>query len=228
VQDEITKHTKKIYDAVKSSNHSAGDKVKEVIIEIFIIVFAVTLSIWLHSWSEKRHDEKEVTEFLKGLKNDLNKDKVILEENKKTISRVDSNFKVLLKYDKGEKDKLNLEIDIPVTRLNIGRYEGFKSSGKIGNIENESLKQNILTFYEQALSNLSYNENFVNSWQLKILDFEIDRNEKQSMEDLLSTNKMKSLLRIGGHNLEISIEMYADAIKQADKIIAQIDKEMAD
>ena len=49
MQDEVTKHTKKIYDTVKNPNHTFGQKVKEVFMEIFIIVFAVTLSIWLHS-----------------------------------------------------------------------------------------------------------------------------------------------------------------------------------
>jgi hypothetical protein len=29
MQDEVTKHTKKIYDAMKNSQHSFGEKVKE-------------------------------------------------------------------------------------------------------------------------------------------------------------------------------------------------------
>ena len=52
MQEEIVKHTEKIYKTVKSPKHSVGEKIKEILIEIFIIVFAVTLSIWLHSWSE--------------------------------------------------------------------------------------------------------------------------------------------------------------------------------
>ena len=59
MQDEILKHTKKIYNEIKSQKHSFGEKAKEIIIEILIIVFAVTLSIWLHSWSEERHQQKE-------------------------------------------------------------------------------------------------------------------------------------------------------------------------
>ncbi|HEX7458437.1 MAG TPA: hypothetical protein VF301_08385 [Ginsengibacter sp.] len=38
MQDEVTKHTKKIYDTVKNPKHTFGEKVKEIIIEIFIIV----------------------------------------------------------------------------------------------------------------------------------------------------------------------------------------------
>ena len=58
MQEEVKKHTKRIYETVKSPNHTFSEKLKEIVIEIFIIVFAVTLSIWLHSWSEHRHEQK--------------------------------------------------------------------------------------------------------------------------------------------------------------------------
>jgi hypothetical protein len=45
MQDEVLKHTEKIYKTAKSAQHSFGEKIREIIIEIFIIVFAVTLSI---------------------------------------------------------------------------------------------------------------------------------------------------------------------------------------
>jgi len=64
MQEEISKHTKKIYNTMKNPKHTFTEKIKEVLIEIFIIVFAVTLSIWLHSWSEHNHQQKEVTAFL--------------------------------------------------------------------------------------------------------------------------------------------------------------------
>ena len=70
MQEEITKHSNKIYKAVKKPEHTLGEKVKEIIIEICIIVFAVTLSISLHSWSEHRHQQEEVHAFLANLKND--------------------------------------------------------------------------------------------------------------------------------------------------------------
>ena len=62
MQEEVKKHTKKIYNAMKNPKHTFADKIKEVSIEIFIIVFAVTLSIWLHSWSEKHHQREEAKE----------------------------------------------------------------------------------------------------------------------------------------------------------------------
>ena len=35
MQEEISKHSKKIYKTVKNSEHTLGEKVKEIIIEIF-------------------------------------------------------------------------------------------------------------------------------------------------------------------------------------------------
>src|SRR3982751_988785 len=74
MQDEVLKHTEKIYKTARSSQHSFWEKVKEIFIEIFIIVFAVTLSIWLHNWSEHRAQQAEAKEFFIDLKDDLTKD----------------------------------------------------------------------------------------------------------------------------------------------------------
>jgi hypothetical protein len=48
MQDEVTKHTRKIFKTIKNPSHTFSEKLKEIVVEILIIVFAVTLSIWLH------------------------------------------------------------------------------------------------------------------------------------------------------------------------------------
>jgi len=228
MQDEVAKHTKKIYREWKNSNHSFGEKVKEILVEIFIIVFAVTLSIWFHNWSEHRHEQDEVKEFLRGLKDDLTEDIKQLETNKNVITRLDSNFHFLSslhKTDKAINDSLiSFNFDLRVTRPNIGRYEGFKSSGKIGTIENDSLKEKILVFYEQEIPNLVYGENFVNDVQSKILNLEID-NSEMPIRDLVTSAKMKILLNVATQNFEVNVRGYNDVIKKARWIIAEIDKE---
>ena len=85
MQDEVLKHTKKIYKVAKNPKHTLGEKVKEILVEIFIIVFAVTLSIWLHSWSEERHQQKDAQIFLTGLKDDLKNDISNLEQTKSAL-----------------------------------------------------------------------------------------------------------------------------------------------
>jgi hypothetical protein len=232
MQDEVTKHTRKIYHVLKTPGHSITEKVKEVIIEIFIIVFAVTLSIWFHNWSDYRHEQREVREFLNGLKEDLTKDVQLLDSNRSAVTRLDSAYHFLYSLSKNDaagtvSDTMiykSLYFDLRFTHANVGRYQGFKSSGKMGTIENDSLKENILVFYEQKMSELEYDETFVNGLQSKILDLQFDKSDKL-VKDLVTSPKMKSLLNITIQNFENNINQYNDVAAFAKRIIAQIDGE---
>jgi len=232
MQDEVAKHTKKIYQTMKSPQHSFWEKVKEVAIEIFIIVFAVTLSIWLHSWSDHRHEQKEAEEFLRGLKGDLAKDIQLLEANKNTFIQIDSNFnRIAALVDNKGIDKKNektlsglFDLEERVTHANIGRYEGFKSSGKIGTIENDSLKQDILIYYQQTVTGVQDDESFVNEFQTKTLDLMVNRDYNTSLRDLAKTFKMRTSLDVLHYNLKGAINEYSFAIQQAREIISMIDR----
>ncbi len=70
-EEGIAKHTKKIYKLWDNKERSLWHKIKELFIEIFIIVFSVTISVWLHDKSEHSHQQKEIKEFLLGLREDL-------------------------------------------------------------------------------------------------------------------------------------------------------------
>lgn len=232
MQDEVAKHTKKIYQAMKSPQHSFWEKVKEVAIEIFIIVFAVTLSIWLHSWSDHRHEQKEAEEFLRGLKGDLAKDIALLEANRNTFMQLDSNFNLLAALDdskgidttSGRRLYDLFDFEERVTHPNIGRYEGFKSSGKIGTIEDDSLKQLILIYYQQTVTGVQDDESFVNAFQTKMLDIMVDRDYNSTLRDLAKNFKMRASLEIIDLNLKGAINEYNIAIQQARSIIALIDR----
>lgn len=149
MQDEVTKHSRKIYKTLKNSKNQIVDKVKEVFVEIFIIVFSVTLSIWLHSWTQQKHQQKEAIEFLVDLKDDLNKDIKNMSEKKAQMSEMIKEYSYLRNLTEARIDSLtnkNAGIGIRLFRVvrktNNGNYEGFKSSGKIGFIENKKLKKN--------------------------------------------------------------------------------------
>src|SRR5580692_11151723 len=170
MQDEVTKHTRKIYQAMKNPGHSFWEKVRDVTIEVLIIVFAVTLSIWLHNWSDHREEQKRTDEFLAGLKIDLAKDAAQLEENRRSFLEEDSYFKFLVDIDStGAVDTVNerriaghFYFQMRNTHANVGRYEGYKSNGKIGTIENDSLKQAILAYYQQTMPGVNDIEDIVN------------------------------------------------------------------
>src|SRR5262249_28182012 len=200
-------------------------------------VFAVTISIWFHNWSDHRHEQDEVKEFLRGLKADLTEDINQLQTNKNAITNLDSSYHFLFSIEKNDakskaiNDSLiyhNLYFDLRVTRPNIGRYEGFKSSGKIGNIENDSLKEHILVFYEQTIPHLVFGENFVNGLQTKVLDLQTDKSDETSIKDFVASTKIKDLLSFATQNFENNIngsDGYDEATKQGNLMITEIDKD---
>jgi hypothetical protein len=236
MQEEVAKHTEKIYKTIKNKEHGLGEKLKEVAIEIGIIVFAVTLSIWLHGWSDHRQEQKETREFLRGLKNDLAKDIREINENKAILIQVDSNFQFLRGINNDHRidtasDHLithYLDFSLVVTHANTGRYEGFKSGGKIGTIENDNLKQAILEYYQQTIPGLTDAEGMANSFQEKLLDLETNKDDKGTFRDLGRSFKMRALLEFATHNIEGVISAYDSTKLQAARIISLTDNQTKD
>ena len=95
----------------------------------------------------------------------------------------------------------------------------------MGNIEDDSLRENILVYYQQTLPNLADDEGFSNSYQLKLLDFEVDKSNI-SINDFLNSTKAKSLLQLSTNNLGNTLDDYDSAVKRANVIIRQIDNEI--
>jgi hypothetical protein len=233
MQEEITKHTKKIYGTMKNTEHTFGEKTKEIIVEIFIIVFAVSLSIWLHSWSEHRHQQDEVITFLKILKKDLKKDMVRLNEDKSGYQRVTKDYESILhltpyQLDSLKKNKSDFKVAFFAAgkKTNDGNYEGFKSSGKIGNIENEELKQLIIQYYQQSVPNINEIDKIYLDFVFKIVEFNIEnagQKDKLNYSNPQLKERLKYAILIGKGNVHNYDEL---AIKIAQEIISNIDKEL--
>lgn len=233
MQEEITKHSEKIYKTVKDSEHTLGEKVKEIIIEICIIVFAVTLSIGLHSWSEHRHQQEEVSVFLTNLKNDLKSDIKNIDDEKKAYQKSNMSYEKILALTPVQLDSIYKSksiVDFPVHShghtMNIGNYEGFKSSGKIGYIEDEKLKQKMLTYYQIFVPAQDEVDKMYNDFLFKCFDKMIENADK-SEEKLYSDPKFKKtlefLVRLGKNNIRV----YNENTKPlAVELIKDIEKEL--
>lgn len=231
MQEEITKHSNKIYKAVKNSEHTLGEKIKEIIIEICIIVFAVTLSIWLHSWSEHRHQQEEVHAFLDNLKNDLNNDIESIDREVKAYKETNVEYEKILALTPLQLDsiyKSNGKVLFPIhshgQTLNNGNYEGFKSSGKIGYIEDEELKQRILNYYQICVPAANEVDRMYTEYLFKCFDKTIENADKPEKE-LYSNPKYKKtleyLVKLGKNNIRV----YNENTKPlAIKIIKEIEK----
>ncbi|KIQ18576.1 hypothetical protein RT99_16165 [Flavobacterium sp. MEB061] len=233
MQEEITKHSEKIYKTVKNSEHTLGEKVKEIIIEICIIVFAVTLSIGLHSWSEHRHQQEEVCVFLVNLKNDLKIDIQNIDNEKKAYQKSNIAYEKILALTPLQldsiyksKNKVNFPIHSHGHTMNIGNYEGFKSSGKIGYIEDEKLKQKMLTYYQIFVPAQDEVDKMYNDFLFKCFDKMIENADKPE-EKLYSDPKFKKtiefLVKLGKNNIRV----YNENTKPlAVELIKDIEKEL--
>ncbi|MBF4519527.1 hypothetical protein IRZ71_24575 [Flavobacterium sp. ANB] len=233
MQEEVQKHTQKIYRTAKNTEHTLGEKVKEIIIEIFIIVFAVTLSIGLHSWSEHRYQQEEVSAFLANLKNDLKNDIENIDNEKEAYQKSNMEYEKILaltplQLDRiyKSKNKVNFPIYSHGPKMNIANYEGFKSSGKIGYIEDEKLKQKILNYYQIFVPAVNEVDKYYNDFLFKSFDKMIENADKPE-EKLYSDPKFKKtiefLVRLGKNNIRV----YNENTKPlAIELIKEIEKEL--
>jgi len=231
MQDEIIKHTKKIYSEMNNKKHSFKEKAKEVLSEILIIVFAVTLSIWLHSWSEERHQQKEAQTFLIGLKEDLQNDISNLENTKNLLNKTQQQISFVLhltpkKMDsiKANHQQINSGTNFINTLVNNGRYEGFKSSGKINTIENQIIRNKILSYYQQTIPQIALVEESYEKLTARYVDLLMYGKEDEDINTTLLKQKTKIILSGIDNFTQNTQKSYENAIKQARDIIKEIDK----
>ncbi|KAF2081042.1 DUF6090 family protein [Flavobacterium sharifuzzamanii] len=233
MQEEITKHSNKIYKTVKNSEHTLGEKVKEIIIEIFIIVFAVTLSIWLHGWSEHRHQQEEVSVFLANMKNDLKNDIESIDREIHAYQKTNADYEKILALTPSQLDsiykskgKVNFPIHSHGQTLTIGNYESFKSSGKLGYIEDEKLKQKILNYYQIFVPAANEVDKMYTEFLFKCFDKEIenaDKPEKELYSDPKYKKTLSYLVKLGKNNIRV----YKENTKPlAVELIKEIEKEL--
>lgn len=234
-EQEVIKHTGKIYKAIKSKELSFWHKLKGFFIEIFIIVFAITLSIWFHNWSEHRSEQKQVKTFLLGLKHDLTEDisqtKFVISEFKMydTLYTYISNFS---RDKQPNKDSLAFAVSQlnsnVYLRPNKNRFNGFLTAGKINNIESDTLVSEILYYYQEALPQVQASEGGWGKVQNVLNDYLInntkDLNDNMSYWETLSTSKGKYLAKrlVPWKQL---YERYNNLIAKGQTIISLIDKE---
>jgi hypothetical protein len=167
-EQEVVKHTRKILDHLVNNEHSLGHKATELIIEIAIIVFAVSISIWLHGIGENWHEQQQVQSFLSGLKNDVRTDTELMNKKMEEAQVAVGQYAYLASLDPAapidnEKFDAAFEaINTPIFAFmpHKGRYEGFKSSGKLTNIENEKLLEQITELVEFNLAGIRQEETY--------------------------------------------------------------------
>ncbi|RYG33308.1 MAG: hypothetical protein EOO01_33365 [Chitinophagaceae bacterium] len=236
---EVIKHTKKIYKIWNSNEHSLWQKVKEFLMEILIIVFAVSLSIWLHGRSEQSHQEQEVKAFLQGIEQDLQSDITEMTEDRSMYVMSQKAYRYIRTLGRNEaasRDSINFYSRFLFNQTglipNDGRFEGFKSSGKIGSIENLELQNEIMNLYQEEIPSLVVYTNFYSAQKAAIalyFDQHLTRtsDSTNNMLELFSKdeafNKAEDLTQVRS-----IVSQYDKCIATMKRIIALIKKEYGD
>ena len=236
MEDEVVKHTRKLYRTWFNKELPIWHKISEFLIEILIIVFAVTISIWFHNRSEHAHEQAEVKAFLLGLKSDLNDDIKEMQNDQESFRNQGKIFSYITSLKIKEpldKDTLKKYVHFlfVATALNPndGRFEGFKSSGKIGTIENKVLQNDIMDLYQEKIPSLQASSLGYNNWKMNFLNY-IIQNQKRitdsttNFKELLKGDKVYDFGTVLSHPTEV-LERYNICVQLAEKIIAEIDKE---
>jgi hypothetical protein len=182
MEHEIIGHTKKVFKILKNPGKSFWDKSKEILIEILIIVFAVSFAAFIERTREHYKEQSEAKEFLIGLKGDLTNEIAYLKTSKADMDSVITHYTLFEKLKPSAVDSLkktarHISFDIPKfnSQLENGRYDGFKSSGKIQTIANDSLRNDILTLYQENIPFLTFAEGAFNEGQTRLEGFILDQ-----------------------------------------------------
>ncbi|KIA90464.1 DUF6090 family protein [Kaistella jeonii] len=233
---EVVKSTKKIIETAKDKEKSFWHKIKEMALEIAVIIFAVSLSIAFHSWSEARHEQHQVRVFLKGVRIDLKKDMIEMKGNIEAYKNQRNAFRYLATIPKGHlADNDSIQHFAPYFYNftgyggNTGRYEGFKSSGKLGFIENDDLQNSILDLYEEKIPRLTISTDFYKTQKLKFADYITDNTVDYpagNITKVMASNPVKNRSQIYLSSVNQIISNYENCTAQMEEIVKEIDTEL--
>jgi hypothetical protein len=236
MEHEIIGHSNKALKILRNPEKTFWEKTKEILVEALIIVFAVTFAAYIERTREHAKEQSEAKEFVLGFKSDLKYTISHLKESKNAMDTMNKSYSSIMKLKKStidslEKNHVKSSFFIPrFDSHNVnGRYDGFKSSGRIQTIEDDSLRNNILTLQEEDLPFIDFSENVFNGNQKRLEDFLIDNSatvgdKPVDVVKLLTSAKGKFILDFALHYSSSVVKGYDNAIADAEKVIARIDK----
>lgn len=199
-------------------------KSKKILIEIIVIVFSVYVSIWLSNLNDYKKQQKETKEFLQDLQIDLKTDIKNINEEKSKLIESQQGITALLNLTPEQQKTLG-QIQMKVrftTRKNIeANYEGFKSSGKIGNIESRKLKTNILSYYQEYMSTTAEIERDLNIAKKEVTEI-LGRNSFKTTA--LTDPYLRTKLDIYLGLTKSLVDGYDEDLKLAKETIQEINK----
>ena len=234
MENELRKHLRNLLTEAAAQRRSVWHKLGNILLEMAIIVFAVWFAVFMERNREHSAEQKEVKEFLLGLKTDLESD--IVEMRGDTSGYGYSGQARALRYfaraDSIQMDLLKRYYHVFQSEthllINNGRFEGFKASGKLNTIANVELRNSILDLYQEklvALTNATSRHLVLKREMLSL----IRRNRvlmQQSGDNLVSVLGMPEVKNYCFQLSDVSyiIERYEEASLLSARIIAMINE----
>jgi Family of unknown function (DUF6090) len=234
MEDKTTKNTKEILSISKEKKGAFKEKIGKISLEVVIIVFSIMVSLWLDNWNDKRKEREEVKEFLADLKEDLKEDTISMHSKINKLKPYIKDYSSVLDLTDTQLDSMkkvnasvNLNFDFIPFQLNEGSYQGFKSSGKIGFIDNKNLKREILSYHEQLIPSLKEIEKIHMEHQKVLMNtfFGSEYSEKSTKETFLDPS-VRAQLNTAKMFANLMVQFSETSLQQADSLLLAINKEL--
>lgn len=231
--DLVAKHGKKALGIAEAHELAKGwrHRLPEILLEVGIIVFAITLSIQLHAWHEHSMERAEERQFLTGLRADLRSDLTELRNDSLTYARVLQGYR----YFQGLTSK-TLNVDsvhyyqwtlFNNTSLlpNTSRFEGLKSAGKLGIIEDDELLNDILDNYQERIPSLVNETRAFSDYKARTILTYLDEHLQRSGDNFLAVMQADQMYNYLNKEPAIRNIMarYHGVLQHTRKLIREID-----
>ena len=237
MEHEIMGHSKKAVKIWQAPEKKLMEKFKEILTEILIIIFAVSFAAFIERTREHYKEKAEAKVLLTGLKSDLDNEINQIRRSENDMLSMKKSYTLFEKFRASSADSLkkaDFKESFFIPKFNSkplnGRYEGFKSSGKIETIENDSLRNDILKLYQEDMPFIDFSENVFNANQIRLEELIFSNaddvaNKPVDVMKLLFTTKGKLILQFSIDYSNAVLTGYDRMIKHANKIKAEISKE---
>ena len=227
--EQIVEIIEKKLEIIKETKENFFKKFKNFFLDVAVVLIGVTLSTLLNDKISNYNQQKDVKKFLLGLKTDFSNDISEMEDDKLSFKQNARLFSFITRVKRNEipsKDtikNIGTEFLFNITGLipNDGRYEGFKSAGKINTIENDSLQNDILDLYQEDLQTLLSSTNRHAESKRKLISYLEDNRIRETDS---TTNLYKLLVAEKGYQICRSLENVNEIMDRYDICINKMKK----
>lgn len=237
MEHEIIGHTNKALKVLKDHDKSIWEKIKEIGVEILIIVFAVTFAAFIERTREASKEKSEAKEFLIGVKGDLKDEITDLQTSKNAMDSLRKSYTYLVSLKQEAVDSIaehaklgSFNIPKFATSTTNGRYDGFKASGRIQTIENDSVRNHLLKLYEEDMPDVGFTQKVFNENQVRLENYLISSADDMAdgmpgVMKTLTAQKCKMIVTFSLSYSDAVSKSLTKALAHAKKLEEELDKE---